>query len=547
MFALNPQLEDHLRTHDDNFKSDDATFTRDGNAQQIQVVVEAEKQSLAKDNIMIHNHQCHECRLQVSAILGSIQAPPLSSPESLSSPSSPSWVGVRCCEEEMHETDLTKQIEIVVNFAKVHANLFTSFQLALETISLGTGLTFGLGPSSQSVIRVEMATLGRAHRIKEHQPSTEHSRCGFGGAMALHNARTLVCTAMIQDWRSLETIFTRRDDDPERNNNYFDYSRPPDVLTLSWFKSFQRDLAKRLSMTLSILSTTASLQKLTLQPSILGSRVQVSVWMAKESCQHVTSLFSLDSDYQPNSGARSTCSSSSFQKHRNRLCRQLDAAHVALWASEEVERAANKGFQNEKITNDNTACEKSNGSLKMWLAHIETLLATAVDVHREMTQDLVGRKPLKKEPTFSPGMYNDINQYEDGGETSGLSTQNLEEATKWKTKTAVFSATGDVQQTPARSIPDFAGPLLSARNNNNDTKNNANLLYELQSRLELMELHEEVEIVPMVPVPELPKGAGPQISRSSLFLGATDGLLAELKDNIQKSADDMPQFEINDS
>ena len=162
MFALNPQLEDHLRTHDDNYKSDDATFTRDGNAQQIQVVVEAEKQSLAKDNIMIHNHQCHECRLQVSAILGFIQAPPLSSPESLSSPSSPTWVGVRCCEEEMHETDLTKQIEIVVNFAKVHANLFTSFQLALETISLGTGLAFGLGPSSQSVIRVEMATLGRA-------------------------------------------------------------------------------------------------------------------------------------------------------------------------------------------------------------------------------------------------------------------------------------------------------------------------------------------------------------------------------------------------
>jgi hypothetical protein len=121
----------------------------------IKIVVDTEE--LLADNLARKKKQVHDCRKEVSRLLGLVGAPPLG------------W-------EDLETEDCTELANItdagtisVVKFLEAHVQFLLTVDEAFHWIHVSASLHLGLGPRSQCVERVERASIAREFRNRRRQ------------------------------------------------------------------------------------------------------------------------------------------------------------------------------------------------------------------------------------------------------------------------------------------------------------------------------------------------------------------------------------------
>lgn len=425
-----------------------------------------------------------QCRLKLSAVLGSIGAPPLQKSRRIERGNDP--------------IDAPNDFyELVLDYCQAHVDFIHQVDRSLEMLKIETSMS--LRASTSSVERVELANLSR-NRARSK-------------SVSLFTARRMLSQAMVAQYRSLDSLTVGKS---EVNGG----GEIPNVVTLAWLRLLRTELASLLSVKVSQLISS---------PRAFHddkSTVNDSIFAARESIEYLESIFTLK---QP----PRQCQAEMDSPDMNLLYRQFEKASVALWA-----------FQVSSMTesiSDNT--NEADSKLTEFLQHFETLVCSIDDVKERLLNQCESQQKgssgrlTTEEDTIEDTNINhsvDVRDYEDSGAALSFEGNDPSKYLDYDfgDKTVVFSCSG--QETIQKQDKDHNQSEMNIHNQHIALQ--SKMLQELHHRLEKLEQAEEVDTkgnaidleedaadIPTVRQEE------PRIRTTSACLGVSGDVLSELK------------------
>lgn len=514
-------------------------------------VMESDYVEISEDVI----HLWKDTRLKVSATLGSIGAPPLTSSQLNAmvhnSPSSGEHTNITNDDQALAIFQ-----NCVCHAANFHASLIRTISSALVVINIGTGLRLGLGANAPGggngriVARSEKAWVSRQmqkmHINGEQTQSIDTTETGtdahtnpFEPKLSINRSRAVVHQTIVEEAISLESVLkavleAQTSPDNTSPAEWYEFvkdlqyslqsarTRDATVLTLSQLSSWVARLSRLLSFVLSECLSAKLFQIMSENSTtsvkckdIIASLTQ-STQLANERTVFLASAFQLspskeDADHNQTSGfTHHQCETSHQQPSTLSQRRQalqiisnlqstLEAARVSLWAFEESFSHAD---------NNNTAngseIDFASEDSEIWWSHLKDLLnRTQISVERfeccflvsandEPDATIHKEEKARTEVVFNRRYSEHVSNAPSVGDEVQPKADDLP-----SDKTLVFSGSGAYESQQSRT----ATSSVSSQQrevNSSPTSNGMDhfmLLRDLENRIKTMGVAEEHEVV----------------------------------------------------
>jgi hypothetical protein len=495
------------------------------------IVVDTEE--LWADDLAQKKKQVHDCRKEVSRLLGLVGAPPL--------------------EWEDLETDCTDLANItdagtisVVKFLEAHVQFLLTVDEAFHWIQVSASLHLGLGPRSQCVERVERASIAREFRNRRRQSigatlildgvddsALEPQRGVSKSVLSLSLVRKHLAKAIVDQSNSLIQVWKAIRNAAETAGSPGVFPRVdlldmPDVIDLTWIKGARQQLAALLSHLVDHFCSLDVLLVLALSQQ-LGprSRLDESMWNARNAREHLLCnlLLGKKRNAKPLPKPNDKLMLSLVQYRE-----QLDALSGALWSCQQ--------YVNIPLAENDYQLEAKSE----WWSQVKQLGATCRALENEIGQTFF--------PTTSPeddedGVQDESESMEgnqgripkeSGSYEHGPDGRESRPAEKKEddkpTKTMVFKGQGAVVEFPPkgsvrRNGGNGGGDEEALSLPQRDAVSEQMLVKELQNRITTFRPPEDDEEEEESEAEKAAKAA--RAPTNPLFLGASGSLLSELK------------------
>ena len=483
-------------------------------------------------------------RMQVSSILGSIGASPLSPPIHHAHTNRDS--------KTMHPyyLDMTYQL------ACSHVELIRAMDNAIEMLNKSTSLRLGLGVAhygNEGVIsRAEKAWAER--QLKQNESDDIAHTSKYYPKLTLAKSRRILHHVMADQVTSLHTLFnsgfvhdeSREWDEFLDDMHYFSQTnrqQSAPVLTLSKLSIWLERLRCLLSFVMSRLLCPWSAKQCAIQVSLLKQSTQI----ANENRQYLLSAFNISPTMQQKSGHESTTQlprdESGYDAHKiiSQMKSTLEAAQVSVWAMD------------QSILERNNQMTSSSDDSKEWFHQLKDLLAQTETFVKHFQSTIFvdhGENELAKhdDNLISTTNAADVHDANDTTElilaapNKDLVTDTLSSAIEedHTDKTWIFSASGIYKPGPRRRDIRTDKDVLAKVHESHDR---TMLMSDLQKRLNSMQLAKEHNKVNLDPF-EGERSEVKQDERHAapFFMGAQGSLLSELTNALKSGNHDIEQF-----
>ena len=392
----------------------------------------------------------HDCRKEVSRLLGLVGSPPLG------------WTGETFDNElyyhehhSRHSSRKEDQILLrihdgatlsVVKFLEAHIQFLLTIDQAYQYLRISTSLHLGLGPNSQCVERVERATIAKDYRRRSssssssskrnnnnyHSTSTklrqpQQSLASSNNIIALSNVKTSLAMSMVRQshslievWKHIRRSFiimqgSSSNDDDDIDDDFLPTDdmdililQMPTVVDLSWIKSSRHQLSKFLChmmdyfctievlYTLSVTSSTSSSTTTTTS----RSKLEESMYSVRNATEHLSSTLMLRNNntaVQPLLQATNSNNDGSRDDSNLKLLRSLiqyrdhlDAMNAAIWSCQLY--AATTDNDTAVVVEalgtkaTGTQINSAEQEKKQWWSHVQRLGSTCRALEEEIGQ-----------------------------------------------------------------------------------------------------------------------------------------------------------------
>jgi hypothetical protein len=444
-----------------------------------------------------------KCRIELSKLLGSVGAPPLQRTVT-----------------SLENANATINYQLVLDFGTAHVRFLRQMDQSLNTLRTAVGMH--LRTTLLSVDRVELASTVNRCRSS-----------GRSNSILLPTARRMLSRVVLDQYRSLHDCCASLSTFDENDDIDDDSIEVPEVITLSWLKFMRHELADLLSFQMSqLMSSLEMLRDISHSDSALRRRCDASMSTAMESTEYLSSIFSLSPTIPESLDV--------LPHDLHTLYRQFDTASVALWACQQL-------YKKDSDDDDGGAVSNTTSVLE-FLDQIESLLQSVGDVKEMLEQNLNGtttkdgkvvdpneemgecRDKSTREPTDDP------QDYEHSGQSFDAVSSRNDTGDIVNKKTIVFSASGSMQQQLISDNKGNGSTLTTIPPRQSVTTQHM-VLQELQERLSKMDRSEEVgaDGTRLDDSDTQRVVQKKKLSTSSMFLGASGDVLAELKNSIEKN------------
>jgi hypothetical protein len=446
--------------------------------------------------------QQHECRCQVSRVLGSIGAPLLR----------PSQVQTRLHYSQHDDTTTgggtwnPRYADVIHLFAMAHAKLLHTMDIAMDILKMSTAMQ--LGATTATAERVERALFARERQRQRRAVVTEEpTTLATPPVVSFPTIRTMVQEAMIHQVESLLLLLAipieagGAETTLENVTPTDVLGKVPSIITLTWLRESRQQVAGLLTF---VMEEVISVQR----PVVVSmDNLTQATQIAEEVHLHLRHALGLG-ESPTNSNVDNKGEGRASQKEAtNNDCSALKARletirtqycrlYIALWAMEDTITGAS---EDQKVANAN-----SDSSLEMkdsWrrvTSLNDEICASLQEIDRHVFQEV---DTTISDENEDPLDIADVSASNRG--IQGYTVETMDQtidvhrglATK-PTKTAIFSGKGAVQPHPRRprkaSEPSTtSAPLSSVTMPQNDPVAQHYLLSELRTRLQMLALPEE--------------------------------------------------------
>ena len=537
MIVLGP----HVCADNSNFK-EETPHTEEAAQQRsyaVAAVVQVHRTNSCDENIM---NQYDEARLQVSTILGSIGADPLS-PSLHYSSASPA-----CIDESI----ISSYIKATIQLAESQYHLIRTITHAVKLISTGTSLRLGLGPTNlhlgngRVVSRAEKAWSERvkSKNIEQHPQLT------------LQRSRRLLHQAMVDQVSSLRGILPSSCRD---NQEYVEWDEFIDdmkyfsrmtsqqtapVLTLSKLSFWLNGLRGLLSFVMSHLLSGSFMT--TDWNGIIISLKQSSQF-THERIKFVQSAFNLTPDEHdldqpsktPDDQARGNVESRrNAMKMIHQLQSTLEAAQVSLWAFSQSR--AHKQVQTTDTGDKDSIIWWSQlkdflSQTELSVGHYEATFFTK-PAQEEETENITGDLSVENDHSNATHGAVLVANVDDISNTNKVrNTEHLLAQKEHADKTWVFSGSGIHKKSKPLRLKNIESDSANV-STSSEMFGQTMLMRDLQNRLKTIKLAEEHEVVKLDACNEDNFERNPKqksVQSTPFFLGVGGSLLTELASAIR--------------